>query len=213
MNGLEMLPTAQRDLCLGDLVWQPKIGRVKTVKGGLGCHIYTVFLTLDLIRHSQWQTAMDYFEEHQHSPTSLGDLFIQARVKFMKSLQHPVVELIENRFEHTKAHPFGFSHICKRSMPKQWRVEIQALIESIPVVQAPPLFKRSRPIYIITELYYGNITYSTNRGGSARLDVILRRCHTETVNRYMYQNERVYEFAHQDLPFAMRIEALDDFRA
>lgn len=213
LYGLEMLPVSHSEISLGDLAWKPKVGRLKLVKRGMPNHIYNVFLTLDLVNYKDWLVAMDYFEDQTTIPANMGNLHIQAHHNFSKTLHHPVVELIEAQFKHDKEHQFGFSEIRARVLTNAWRIKIQKLIDAIPAVKAAQFFKRSRPIHIVTELYYGNITYTTDRRGSMRLDLLLRKHKEKTINRYLNQRERIYVFSHQNVPFAMRIEALDGFKA
>ena len=176
-------------------------------------HIYNIFLTLDVVNYNDWLTAMDYFDEQTTIPANMGDIHIKAHTNFSKNLGHPVVELIDTQFEHDLDHQFGFSQIRAQVLTDEWRIRIQALIGDISKDQAAQYIKRSRPIHIITELYYGNITYTTDRRGSMRLDLLLRKHKKNTINRYLNHRERVYVFDHENVPFAMRVEAFDGFMA
>lgn len=116
------------------------------------------------------------------------------------------------------SHAFSPSHNAHSVAPgriisNEWRQKIHYYLGKLSAARAGGIFQHKYPIHLVTELYYGNLTYSTNRKGSELLDFLLRRTENKTVDRYLKGKQRVYEFGHENVPFAMRIEPLETFLA
>lgn len=114
---------------------------------------------------------------------------------------------------YSQKHCFGFSQLRVRIISNEWRQKIHYYLGKLSAARAGGIFQHKYPIHLVTELYYGNLTYSTNRKGSELLDFLLRRTENKTVDRNLKGKQRVYEFGHENVPFAMRIEPLETFLA
>ena len=64
---------------------------------------------------------------------------------------------------------------------------------------------------MITELYYGNIRLVIEKQFSTELEAILQKASVETVNKAVGSHAVEYEFSHDNVPFAMRIERVWNF--
>ena len=73
--------------------------------------------------------------------------------------------------------------------------------------------KNYLPRHTITELYYGNISIIADREVSLQIEASLKRNDEKPLHKFDEDNSRVYEFAHNQVPFAMRIEAIEGFKA
>ena len=211
--GLDLLPVSHSEISLGDLIWRPKYGRPKLVKKGLPSHIYNIFLHLKMISQLEWRNAMLFFESEETHPAKLGDYRISADRLFANSFPHHILNLFKNDLSVEKNIAFSFSNLQVKIITNEWRLKIQKLIEKIPLPEQRKIFKRSRPVHIITELYYGNITIMADRKVSLEIEASLKRHFEKPLHKYDEDNSRVYEFAHNQVPFAMRIEAIDGFKA
>jgi hypothetical protein len=76
------------------------------------------------------------------------------------------------------------------------------------------IFKRYRSIYLITELYYGNIRIQIDRSQIHNANSFLLSSSTNQPT-LKYENDRdyVYEFSNMEVPFAMRLESVKEFRS
>ncbi|MGB2404226.1 MAG: hypothetical protein ACPIA1_02710 [Flavobacteriaceae bacterium] len=211
--GLELLPTSHSETTLGDLVWKPARNRACLVKRGMANHIYNVFSDLGLVTDREWMSAMNFFESEAHYPAELGDLRIDTGTSFARSFDHPVVQLLPIEMEDSNFESFTFTQLRRRHITGLWRRKIQNHLGNIPPGDYQEIAKRHRPIHLITELYYGNIAYHTDRKGSVVLDSLLKKEGHQSIARYLRDNDRVYEFDHHQVPFCMRIEPLIGFKA
>lgn len=211
--GLDLLPVSHSEISLGDLIWRPKYGRPKLVKRGLPSHIYNIFLHLKMISQLEWRNAMLFLESEETHPAKLGDYRISADRVFANTFSHDIINLFKNDLSIEKSVEFSFSNLRVKIITNEWRLKIQKLIEKIPLAEQNKIIKRSRPVHIITELYYGNITIMADRKVSLEIEASLKRHFEKPLHKYDEDNSRVYEFGHNQVPFAMRIEAIYGFKA
>jgi len=64
---------------------------------------------------------------------------------------------------------------------------------------------------MITELYYGTIKMVVEKQFSAELDVQLENIELTALSRSEGSHAVAYEFSHENVPFAMRIERIRTF--
>lgn len=64
---------------------------------------------------------------------------------------------------------------------------------------------------MITELYYGTVKLVVEKEFSAELDSILQHTELEASAKSEGTHAVEYEFSHDDVPFAMRIEKIRTF--
>ena len=211
--GLELLPTSHAEISLGDLIWRPSYGRANLVRRSLPSHVYNIFLKLKKITESEWRKAMRFFESEETQPAKLAESRISTDRSFVTSFSHEILDLFKNDLSVEREVDFSFGRLEVQVMPKIWRLKIQQLLEGISAKQWEKLFKRPRPIHMITELYYGNITILADRKLTLELEASLARHFEQALHKYTEGNTQVYEFSHNQVPFAMRIEALEGFRA
>ena len=70
---------------------------------------------------------------------------------------------------------------------------------------------RIRRVFMITELYYGTIRMVVEKQYSTELDVLLQNTELEALSRIEGSHSVEYEFSHDNVPFAMRIERIRNF--
>ena len=211
--GLELLPASHTEISLGDLVWRPKHGRAKLVRRGMPSHIYNVLLQLNKITEAEWRKGMQVFESEETQPAKLATSRISVGRSFVSSFSHEVLELFKQDLSVESEVDFSFGRLQVQVLSNVWRLKIAKLLAEITETEWEKLFKRSRPVHVITELYYGNITIFANRKHSLELEASLKRYNEKPLYKYTEDNAQVYEFSHNQVPFAMRIEALEGFRA
>jgi hypothetical protein len=68
-----------------------------------------------------------------------------------------------------------------------------------------------RRVYLITELYYGTIRLVIEKRYSTELESILKKADLEASGRSEGSHAVEYEFSHDNVPFAMRIEKVRTF--
>lgn len=210
--GLMLLPTSTADISLGDLIWKRSHRRPRLAKRGMPSHIYNVFLNAGLLLEPEWRKAMTALESATTVPAQLAELDIQTSKRFSYSFPHPLAQKINGILETENQQKYRFSNLEVRILSNKWRLDIQKRMGNLSPVEVDANFKALRPVFMITELYYGELSFSIDKILSQGLAPLL------TAGAPLQQDietekEIHYTFAHENVPFAMRIEALEGFKA
>jgi len=208
---LELIPASHQGISLGDLVWDPIIGGPDFSKKGMPNTIYTAFLDAGLIIESEWN---QFRKENQ--TTSLIDAHFASRsievsVEFVNDLQHPKIGKINLDFQSGKLSKFTFGDLQMREMDDLMRIKIDQFLEQMKATRWSKYDGSIRRVFMITELYYGNIRLVIEKQFSTELEAILQRASVEAVNKSVGSHAVEYEFSHDNVPFAMRIERVRNF--
>ncbi|MDA0794011.1 MAG: histidine kinase [Bacteroidetes bacterium] len=91
---------------------------------------------------------------------------------------------------------------------------LQKNLDQLSLKAEKEIFKRYRPVHLITELYYGNIQLKIAHSLAHKIKPLLKASPSEAPLTHVKQGKfDLYEFKHQHVPFAMRLEALKNFRS
>ncbi len=108
---------------------------------------------------------------------------------------------------------FSFDYIQVKLMDNEVRLKIQEELAEIPARVEKEYFGRLQRVHMITELYYGKIHLKTNRETAHHLDTLVKNSSIKGVVKLHKDKTWHYIFDHHDVPFAMRIEPIDEFKA
>jgi len=211
---LDLIPAAHADISLGDLVWRRKKRAPLLSRKGLPNNIYNVFLVEGIVNERQWREAMSFFESDELIPAELGDLQIETDRRFTLSFHHPVVQLFQSDTTLKSEIQFAFYRIHAHVLSNKWRILLQKNLDQLSLKAEKEIFKRYRPVHLITELYYGNIQLKIAHSLAHKIKPLLKASPSEAPLTHVKQGKfDLYEFKHQHVPFAMRLEALKNFRS
>lgn len=210
--GLELLPTSTGDICLGDLIWKRSHRRPRLAMRGMPSNIYNVFFSSDLLTVEEWEKTMKALESAKPSPAHLGNLEITTNKRFSHSFPHPMTIHINHILHTEHQQKFWFSDLEVRTLTNPWRLDIQERMKRLSPEEKDKYFKRLRPVFIITELFYGTISFSLDKATEHALDPMLDELFDNLVQKIETEKKIQYNFEHGDVPFAMRIEALEEFK-
>lgn len=208
---LELIPASHEGIATGDLVWDPIIGSPVFSKKGMPNSIFTAFLDAGLINENEWaalgleSSKAPFMEAHLASRT------VNVNVEFVSELQHPKMGKITGEFISEKLSKFTFGNIKVREMNDLIRVRIDRYLEKMKASRWSEYDGKIRRVYLITELYYGTIKMVVEKQFSAELDALLQNTDLEALNRSEGSHAVEYEFSHDNVPFAMRIERIRTF--
>ena len=209
---LDLIPASHSDISLGDLVWRRAKKRPLMSRRGMPNHIYNVFLMEGIVSERQWREAISVFESEELQAAQLGNLQVEADRRFGLSFNHPIVKLLQSDATLKSQIKFSFHTIQARVLSNKWRVILHQNLEKLSPEAEKKIFKRYRPVHLITELYYGNIYFKTDRSFRKKIDLLLDTNRSERpLSNYEQGRFQVYEFDHNLVPFAMRLEPLNDF--
>ena len=211
--GLELLPTSTADISLGDLIWKRRHGRPRLARRGMPSHIYNVFLNSDLLPMGKWEEAMSALESATPVSAQLGALTISTTKNFSQTFPHPIAQKINYILNNENQQRYQFSELEARILSDEWRLDIQAYLNQLTPAQTDANFNRLRPIYIITQLFYGKLTFALDKSLNHKLEPLKQMSFLAGLQSFEQEKSILYTFDHQDVPFAMRIENLEDFKA
>lgn len=208
---LELIPASHAGISTGDLVWDPIIGSPVFSRKGMPNSIFTAFLDAGLVTETEW-TALG--EESSLAPfleAHLASRTINVNVESVSELKHPKVGKITGEFISEKLSKFTFGNIMVREMNDLIRVRIDSYLEKMKASRWSEYDGTIRRVYMITELYYGTIKLVVEKQFSAELDVLIQNTSLEALTRNEGTHAVEYEFSHDNVPFAMRIERIRTF--
>jgi hypothetical protein len=208
---LELIPASHEGISLGDLVWDPILGPPDFSRKGMPNTIYTAFLDAGLINDADWK---QFRKENQDTPlvsAQFATRNIDVNVEYLTELNHPKLGKISGEFKTEKLSKFTFGNLQMRAMDDLIRIKIDQFLEKMKASHWSEYDGSIRRVYLITELYYGTIRLVIEKRYSTELEAILKKADLQALARSEGSHAVEYEFSHDDVPFAMRIERVRSF--
>ena len=208
---LELIPASHEGISLGDLVWDPILGPPDFSRKGMPNTIYTAFLDAGLISDSDWQK---FRKENQETPlvnAHFAARHVDVSVEFIQELQHPKIDKISGDFKTEKLSKFIFDKLQMREMDNLMRIKIDRFLEEVKSSLWKDYDGSIRRVFLITELYYGTIRILIEKHLSSELEASLKKMDLRASGRSEGSHAVEYEFSHDNVPFAMRIERVRTF--
>ncbi len=208
---LELIPASHEGITLGDLVWDPIFGPPDFSRKGMPNTIYTAFLDAELIT----QEELEEFRKESRDTALVNAQFatksVDVNVEFVSELQHPKIGRISGEFKAAKLSKFAFSDLQMRAMDDLARIKIDQFLEQMKATRWKDYDGSIRRVFMITELYYGTIRMVIEKQFSPELEAILNDAGLEASAKLEGSHAVEYDFSHDNVPFAMRIERVRTF--
>lgn len=208
---LELIPASHEGVFLGDLVWDPILGQPDFSRKGMPNTIYTAFLDAGLINDSGWDQLR---EENRESPlvaAHFATRHVDVKVEFIEELHHPKIDKISGEFKTEKLSKFTFGNLQMRAMDDLMRIKIDRFLEQMKASRWKDYDGSIRRVFMITELYYGAIRILIEKEYSTELEASLKKVDLRASGKSEGSQAVEYEFSHDNVPFAMRIERVRTF--
>lgn len=209
--GLELIPASHEGIFTGTLVWDPIIGSPEFSKKGMPNSIFTAFLDAELLNENEWSVLSLESKTAPFLEAQLASRSVDVDVEFVNELQHPKVGKITGEFITQKLSKFTFGNIMVREMDDLIRIRIDRKLEEMKANRWKEYDGRIRRVFMITELYYGTIKMVVEKQFSAELDAQIQNSELKALARSEGSHAVEYEFSHDNVPFAMRIERVRYF--
>jgi len=208
---LELIPASHEGITLGDLVWDPIFGPPDFSRKGMPGAIYTAFLDAELIT----QKELEEFRKESRDTVLVNAHFatrsVDVNVEFVSELQHPKIGRISGEFKTMKLSKFAFADLQMREMDDLMRIKIDRFLEQMKATRWVDYDGSIRRVFMITELYYGSIRMVIEKQFGPELEAILDQAGLQASARLEGSHAVEYEFSHDNVPFAMRIERVRTF--
>jgi hypothetical protein len=209
--GLELIPASHEGIFAGTLVWDPIIGSPEFSKKGMPNSIFTAFLDANLLSENEWAALSKESRKTSFLEAHLASKTVDVNVEYVNELQHPEVGKITGKFISEKLSKFTFGNIKVRAMEDLIRIRIDHYLEQMKATRWSEYDGRIRRVFMITELYYGTIKMVVEKQFSAELEALLQNTKLEALSKSEGSHAVEYEFSHNNVPFAMRIERIRTF--
>jgi hypothetical protein len=208
---LELIPASHEGISLGDLVWDPILGPPDFSRKGMPNTIYTAFLDASLINKEEWQEFRRESLESDMKNAQFAARTVDVNVEFISELQHPKIGRISGDFKTEKLSKFTFADLQMREMDDLVRIKIDKFLEVMKATRWKEYDGSIRRVFMITELYYGTIRMVIEKQFSTELEAILDKASLQASGKSEGSQTVEYEFSHDNVPFAMRIERVRSF--
>ena len=208
---LELIPASHQGISLGDLVWDPILGPPDFSRRGMPNTIYTAFLDADLITNSEWKEFKKENQETILVDAHFATRTVDVNVEFVNELDHPKIGRISGDFKTEKLSKFTFGDLQMREMDDLMRIKIDRFLEQMKATRWKEYDGSIRRVFMITELYYGTMRMVIDKQYSTELEGILDKAGLEASLISEGSHAVEYEFSHDNVPFAMRIEKVRNF--
>jgi hypothetical protein len=208
---LELILASHEGISLGDLVWDPIFGPPDFSRKGMPNTIYTAFLDAALITDEEWQKFRNESQETAMVSAQFATRNVDVNVEFISELQNPKIGRISGDFKTEKLSKFTFANLQMREMDNLIRIKIDSFLEQMKATRWKEYDGSIRRVFMITELYYGTIRMVIEKQYSTELEAILDKAGLQASGKSEGSHAVEYEFSHDNVPFAMRIERVRTF--
>jgi len=208
---LELIPASHAGILLGDLVWDPILGPPDFSRKGMPNTIYTAFLDAGLLTNKDWEQFRKESQETPLVPAHFATRQVDVNVEFIQELQHPKIGKIGGEFVSEKLSKFTFGNLQMREMNDLMRIKIDQFLEQMKASRWKEYDGSIRRVFLITELYYGTIRILIEKQFSTELEDSMKKVELMASGKSEGSHAIEYEFSHDNVPFAMRIERVRNF--
>ena len=165
------------------------------------------FYDAELLSKTEWEKRMQQLKNPPCELAALAQLHLRDVEKisglFLKQLQ-PEITL-------NKVMSLRIKNVCARHLPNDLRMDVDQKIEQLDPKSMRQLFRHPRRVYLITELYYGQLKLYLEKEYAIELESVKKqkKLPLSLANEGDYTNE--YDFDTHAIPFAYRMEPLYKF--
>lgn len=210
---LELIPASHENIILGNLVWDPIIGKPKFDHPGMSEHIFNTFLDAGIISRQNWIKGIKDLHKEKIKSAHLADRVINLEANVVTTLEHPVINELEQRFELNNISKFHFGYLQVKTMSNLNRIRIDNYLEILKKDNWQAYDGKIRRVYMITELYYGSVQLILSKALKNKMDTSITQSSLRIKETVEFDKSIEYTFDHNQVPFAMRLEKIKEFNA
>lgn len=210
---LELIPASHENIILGNLVWDPIIGKPKFDHPGMSEHIFNTFLDAGIISRQNWVKGIKDLHKEKIKNAHLADRVINLETNVVSTLEHPVINELEQRFELKNISKFHFGYLQVKTMSNLNRIRIDNYLEVLKKDNWQAYDGKIRRVFMITELYYGSVQLILSKLLKNKLDTSITQSSLKIKETVEFDKSIEYTFDHNQVPFAMRLEKIKEFNA
>ncbi len=209
--GLELIAAPHAGISLGDLVWDSLLGAPSFSHPGMPESIGIAFLDAGLLEENEFKTFQKELSDIETITAHFPDRTVDVKSEVLGELKHPTLGNLEGNFKLDHISKFAFGELQVKVMNDLLRVKIDQYLELMKEKKWAEYDGKIRKVFMITELYMGSIKLVVEKSLSGKFDAALEQGGLTLSSRSEGSKSVEYEFAHEEVPFAMRIEELKSF--
>lgn len=208
---LELIPASHENIILGNLVWDPIIGKPKFDHPGMSKHIYNAFLDAGIISRKNWTSGIKDLATEKIRIAHLADRIINVEANVVTTLHNPIILELEERFALKNISKFHFGQLQVKTMSNLNRIRIDNYLEVLKKDNWTIYDGKIRRVYMITELYYGSVQLILSKDFKNDLETSVQKAPIQITETIEFDKSIEYTFDHNKAPFAMRLEKVKAF--
>lgn len=213
LYALELLPFEAAQIDLGTLVWKEPFRRPNWLERDLPNDIHQCFYHFALLDALSLERERRQLQRAPLQESPYAQLVVTTNRRYSKRFPHPMVMKINSKTSKYFMHTYFFSGLEQQIISPEQRHSIAHLLHPIRQ-QAYRLYRRFDPVYIVTEVHYGALNFSPRDLDSRSLHAFLeKRVQLNELIRLQPDEQPVYRFTHQNIPFAIKLESINTFKA
>lgn len=209
--GLELIAAPHEGILLGDLIWDSLFGPPTFSHPGMPNTIYAAFLDAGLIDEEEFNAFKQEFSVTKLIQAHFPDRTVDVQSEVLAELKHSTLGNLEGNFKLDSISKFTFGELQVREMNDLMRVKIDQYLEVMKAKKWEEYDGKIRKVFMITELYFGSVKLVVEKSLSSRFDVAIEQGGLSFTSKSEGSKSVEYAFAHDKVPFAMRIEEVRSF--
>ena len=204
---LQLLPAAHTGILLGNLVWKPFLGKPKLSHPGMPNHISNALYDIGIITKTTWQDILNKLEV----PICKNAKLAKIKIDDVQQVVGSVLDKLGLGFEQSYVVESVITDVCAKVMDNNMRVGLDRYLEQIDPKLLRFSFRNPRKVYLITELYYGSIKIKVEKAHELTFERLVAATKWPVQANLKKENNHEYVFAHNEVPFAYKMERILGF--
>lgn len=204
---LHLLPAAHSHISLGNLVLKPFWGKPKLSHPGMPNHISNALYAAGFINKRQWHEDLKTFETEICKNAAFAKINVVGANKVAAS----VFDGMGLGFEREYLVETEISELCTKVMTNKQRVNLDKHLEKLESKLQRVVFRNPRKTYVITELFYGNLTIKVEKSHEFVFEQQMMQTNGPLKANFYPEKSNEYIFSHNEVPFAYKMERIHGF--
>lgn len=211
--GLELIPVAMEDLTLSKCVWDGGwLSKPSFNRKGMPNYITNAFVKEGLMTQAEADTILNGFRSLPKMDAQFADLNIELEIEDANDINIPGQITAKGNFDFKKVKKFSFKSSKGINMPNNMRIIIDKHMDEIKEKHWDEYRKGLRGAYMITELYYGEISITIDSDLELDFEADINDA-TKISTKLKIGRLIEYTFKSNNVPFAMRLNRLKHFES
>lgn len=214
LYNLELPPLGATQIHLGDLVWKAPLRRPNWLENGLPKNVYSCIHHFNQVDNAEMLKGIKHLHSQRPKPWGLVRKVVTTNRRYSKRFPHPIALKINNKLPQSLQHTYFFSGLEKKAIHHKERKNIALRLHPIND-KVQHLYSGFPSLYLVTEVHYGALNFCLREEETSPahqfIEKEMKSGKMECYNSV--KKEKTYRFGHNNVPFAVRLENINNFKA